>query len=129
MRQVSRRAVLRAAALGVVLAPFVSARQAFAATTTTGRYARSRFIPMRGGTFTMAGATGAWSAKLNTISDLPSAAAGDDRRFGLTFRTSVAGPPQGTYTFRRPGFTATTLFVVPGDASHRSYQAIINRVS
>jgi hypothetical protein len=41
----------------------------------------------------------------------------------------VAGPPQGTYLLRRAGFTTTTLFVVPSDASCHTYQAIINRAS
>lgn len=128
MKEASRRALLRAGAFGVVVAPFASVRTAFAA-TTTNLYTRSRFAPLLDRSFTLAGATGSWSAVLTQVSDLPQAAPGDNQRFALTFRTSAAGPPQGTLTAKRGGFTSTDLFVVPSDTSRRTYQAIINRAS
>jgi hypothetical protein len=128
MTKISRRAILRTGAVGIALAPFFSARAAFAALAPVKNlYIRSRFTPLRNATFLMASGTRTWSGTLTQISDLPPAAHGDIDRFGLTFHTSAAGPPQGTYSFRRFGFTATTLFVVPSDASRRTYQAIINR--
>ncbi len=127
MTEISRRALLRAGVFGVVLVPAVSARPAFGAAGPANLYIRSRFTPLLNAAFKMVGTTSSWSATLLQISDLPPAASGDKYRFGLTFRTPVAGPPQGSYTFRRSGFTATTLFVVPTDASRRSYQAVINR--
>ena len=126
MTETSRRALLRAGAFGVVAAPFVSVRTAFAA-ATTNLYTRSRFKPLLNATFKLVDATGSWSLTLNQVSDLPSAAAGDNYRFGLTFRSTTTGPPQGTYTLRRSGFTSTTLFVVPSDTSRMTYQAVINR--
>jgi hypothetical protein len=126
MTETSRRALLRAGAFGAVAAPFASVRTAFAA-TTTNLYTRSRFTPLRKATFKLAGATGTWSVTLSAVSDLPHAAPGDNYRFGLTFQSSVVGPPQGTYTLQRSGFTSTTLFVVPSDASRQTYQAVINR--
>lgn len=126
MTETSRRAVLRAGAFGVVVAPFASVRTAFAA-ATTNLYTRSRFKPLINATFKLVDTTGSWSMTLSQVNDLPNAASGDNYRFGLTFRSSAAGPPQGTYTLRRSGFTSTTLFVVPSDASRRTYQAVINR--
>jgi len=128
MTETSRRALLRAGAFGVVVAPFASVRTAFAA-ATTNLYTRSRFTPLLNKAFTLTGATGSWSVTLTQVSNLPQAASGDNYRFGLTFRTSVAGPPQGTFTLKRAGFTSTTLFVVPSDAGRRTYQAIVNRAS
>lgn len=128
MTETSRRALLRAGAFGVVVAPFASVRTAFAA-ATTNLYTRSRFTPLLNNTFQLVSATRSLSVTLSQVSDLPQAASGDNQRFGITFRSSATGPPQGTYTLRRPGFTSTTLFVVPSDASRRTYQAVINRGS
>jgi hypothetical protein len=128
MTETSRRALLRASALGVVVAPFASVRTAFAA-ATTNLYTRSRFTPLVNKTVKFAGPTGSWSMTLSQVSDLPQAAGGDNYRFGLTFRSPVAGPLQGTYTMQRSGFTSTSLFVVPSDTSRRTYQAVINRAS
>lgn len=121
----SRRVLLRTSAFGVVAAPFASVRSASAA-ATTDLYRRSRFAPLLNARFTLVDTTGSWSITLAQVSDIPQAAAGDARRFGLTFRAASVGPPQGTYTLGRRGFAPTTLFVVPSDASRRTYQAIIN---
>ena len=48
-------------------------------------------------------------------------------RFSLTFRSGSAGPEQGSYVLRRPGFRPTTLFVVPSDATRRTYEAVVFR--
>ncbi|MDT4974923.1 MAG: hypothetical protein QOG98_681 [Pseudonocardiales bacterium] len=126
MTDISRRALMGAGAFGIALAPFASAGAASAA-VATNLYTRSRFRLLRTHKFTMANTTTTWPVTLTQITDLPPAAKGDNYRFGLTFHCAVAGPPQGTYLFRRSGFTTTTLFVVPSDSSCRTYQAIINR--
>lgn len=137
MTGTSRRVLLRASAFAAVAAPFVSAESAAAARGKGPKgpkgpkrprslYGRSRFAPLLNAKFTLTGSTGSWLITLTQVSDIPQAAAGDAQSFGLTFRASTAGPPQGTYTLRRRGFTPTTLFVVPSDASRRTYQAIVN---
>lgn len=125
MTDTSRRTLLRVGAFGALLAPLASVRTAFAA-ATTALYTRSRFTPLLNKAFTLVDTSGSWSVVLTQVSDLAHAAKGDNKRFGLTFRASVAGPPQGTYTLKRGGFTSTTLFVVPSDAGRRTYQAIVN---
>jgi hypothetical protein len=127
MTETSRRALLRATAMGVVAAPFASVATAEAAPKTT-LYSRARFLRHRKRGFRIVTREGRWRMTLTQVSDLPGAPRLDAHRFSLTFRCSAAGPPQGTYRFRRPGFTTTTLFVVPIDASGRTYQAIINRL-
>jgi hypothetical protein len=127
MTHISRRGLLGAGALGIALAPFASAGAASAAPANL--YTRARFRLLRNRTVTIANTTTAWPVTLTQISDLPPAAKGDNYRFGLTFRSATAGPPQGTYLLRRAGFTTTSLFLVPSDASCRTYQAIINRAS
>lgn len=126
MTEISRRALVRGGAAGVVLAPFAAARAAAAAPSTTGLYTRSRYAPLRGASFKLVNATGSVPVTLTTLFDLPSAEPGDDRRFGLTFHCSTTGPPQGTYTLRRPGFTSTLIFVVPSDADRRTLQVVVN---
>lgn len=126
MTVLTRRVLLRAGAAMAALAPLTGAFTAHAAADNP--YARSRWAKVRNATLTFSGAAGAWSATLVSVGDLPQAAAGDEGRFGLTFRTAAAGPGQGTYTVQRPGFAATQLFVVPGDASRRTYEAVVNRV-
>ena len=64
---------------------------------------------------------------LTRISDLLGAVPDDDDAFALTFSVWAAGPPQGTFNLRRPGFTTTQLFLVPDHADRLTYQAIINR--
>ena len=121
----SRRTLLRASAFGVVAAPFISIGSATAA-RAENLYSRPRFVSLAGAKFTLVDATGSWSLTLTQVGDLPGTAAGDPARFGLTFQAAIAGPPQGTYTLRRPGFTSTILFVVPSDATRRTYQAVVN---
>jgi hypothetical protein len=65
--------------------------------------------------------------RLTEVSDLSSTLRGDDRSFGLTLTSPVAGPPQGSYVVRRRGFRPTTLFVVPSDAGRRTYQVVVFR--
>ena len=45
----------------------------------------------------------------------------------VTFRSGARGPEQGSYVLRRPGFKATTLFLVPSDRDRRTYEAVIFR--
>lgn len=125
MTEISRRALVRSGAAGVVLAPFATARAA-AAASSTSLYTRARFTPLRGASFKLVGPTSSVAMTLATVFDLPSAEAGDDRRFGLTFQCAASGPPQGTYTLRRPGFTSTQVFVVPSDADRRTLQVVVN---
>lgn len=126
MTETSRRALLRAGVLGVALAPFASASPAFAAVASSGLYTRSRFTPLLNSRFKLVGKTGTWPMTLTQVTDLPQAPGGAEHRFGLTFHSSVAGPTQGSYILRRSRFTSTTLFVVPSDASRRTYQAVVN---
>jgi hypothetical protein len=126
MTDTSRRTLLRVGAFGAVLAPLASVRTAFAA-TTTNLYARSRFTKLQKARFSMVEGTTTWSVTLVSVSDLAGAPRNDDNRYGLTFTSSVSGPAQGSYTFQRSGFAPTTLFVVPSDASRRTYEAIVNR--
>jgi hypothetical protein len=127
MTETSRRALLRASAAGAVVVPFASVATAVAAPATT-LYARARFARQRKRGFSVVTRTGRWRMTLTQVEDLHGAARLDAHRFALTFRCMTEGPPQGTYTFRRPGFTPTTLFVVPSDSSRRTYQAIVNRL-
>jgi hypothetical protein len=140
MTDISRRGLIGAGATGVVvgvLGPGPSAEAAHrrrrrrkhrrkVAKRPTDLYARSRYAGLLDATFTLTGAAGAATVTLTGVRDLPSAAAGADGCFALTFRSPTAGPPQGTYTLRRDGFAATDLFVVP-DRGRRSYQAVVNR--
>ena len=128
MTELSRRNLLVAGALGIVLAPFASAREAFAAgTTKRGLYRRSRFAPLRQRRFTVRGPDGTWSMRLVKVRNLPHSPRRDENRFALTFRCSRGGPPQGSYTLRRDKFAPTTLFLVPSDDSRRTYEAVIFR--
>ena len=126
MTEISRRNLMLGGALGVVLAPFASLRASFAkGTTKRPLYRRSRFKPLRHRSFDVVGGGGRWTMKLSKIGNLPHTARGDDRSFSLTFRCRRSGPPQGSYTLRRNRFAATTLFLVPSDKRHRTYQAVI----
>ncbi len=127
MNQISRRAALRIAAAGAALVPLLSSGDAYAA--ATGRlYRRSRFRRQRGKRFRVVGGLGRpWSPRLTSVERLPGARRRDEGCFVLIFTSGRSGPPQGTYRFRRRGFTATELFVVPSDADRRTYVAIVNR--
>lgn len=128
MTTTTRRTLLRAGALGLVIGPVLLAPEAFAAfTTRRDLYARSRFAALRLRTFRLRGRQGSWQLRLTDVTDLPNSPRRDPYSFGLTFRASGVGPPQGTYLLTRPGFTATSLFVVPGDVRRRTYRAVVLR--
>lgn len=90
-------------------------------------YNRGRFLPLRRKRFILTNGKVSWSVRLVKVSDIAGGARRDPRRFALTFTSSRRGPTQGTFTLKRPGFTPTTLFVVPSDDANRTYQAVINR--
>jgi hypothetical protein len=125
MTDLSRRSLLGGALFGVVLAPFLRGAPAEAA-RRTNLYSRRRFRPLLRARFHLVGGGRRATVRLVRISDLPGAARGHNGCYALTFKARKAGPPQGTYTLRRRGFRATTLFVVP-DEHHRTYEAIVNR--
>lgn len=128
MAEISRRSLLQAGAISAAFASVFIAEPADAATTTKNLLSRSRFQQYLNSGFTLASGTAKWSATLIQVGDLvPTVVANDDNRFSLTFRTDKAGPTQGTYTFSRPGFTSTSLFVIP-DPTRRYFQAVINRM-
>lgn len=120
MTALSRRDLLKAGALAVMLSPLVFS-------PATNLYVRSRFTPLLNHPFDVSDAVGRASMTLAEISDLPGGVVDDEDAFALTFHASGAGQPQGTYTLARPGFATTQLFLVPNDASRLTYQAIINR--
>jgi uncharacterized protein DUF6916 len=124
----TRRAVLGAGVLGAALAPVLLAPDAYAAATTRrSLYARSRFSVMRRKSFRLEGAGRHWRVRLTRVGNLPNCSKKDPHAFSLTFRAAGAGPEQGSYVLRRPGFRATTLFVVPSDRTRRTYEAVVFR--
>lgn len=138
MLSLSRRQVLRSGALGAVsltvlgeVAPASAATVASAPGAAKGSKSlltRSRFAKELGATFTMKSPVAAWKSRLEEVGDLvPLLTAGDQSRFSLTFSTAEPGPPQGSFEFSRPGFEATSLFVIPGQ-DRRRYVAIVNRL-
>jgi uncharacterized protein DUF6916 len=126
MTPTTRRSVLRAGAAALVLAPFAATRAAFGAAASRDLYTRVRFRRWLRSSFRVVGRTEEWRMRLVRVSNLPAAPDGASRRFALTFRSRVPGPPQGSYVFQRKGFTPTTLFVVPSDPERRTYQAIVS---
>jgi hypothetical protein len=128
MTSTTRRSLLRAGSLALVLAPALLAPEVYAAATTRrDLYARTRFAALRRKTFRLEGAGRQWRVRLTDVQNLPHAARKDQHRFSLTFRSGSAGPEQGSYVLRRPGFKPTTLFLVPSDSSRRTYRAVIFR--
>jgi len=128
MTSTTRRSLLRAGSLALVLAPVLLAPEVYAAATTRrDLYARTRFAALRRKTFRLEGGGRHWRVKLTDVKNLAHADRNDQHRFTLTFRSGSAGPEQGSYVLRRPGFRATTLFVVPSDAGRRTYQAVVFR--
>ena len=125
MTDLSRRGLLGAAFFGGVLAPFARGTAAEAA-RRTNLYSRRRFSPLLARKFHLVGEGQRTTVRLVKISNLPGAVKGHNGCFALTFKAGKVGPPQGTYTLRRQGFRATTLFVVP-DQRRRTYRAIVNR--
>jgi hypothetical protein len=128
MTWTTRRALLRAAAVGAAVAPILIAPEVYAAATTRrDLYTRKRFSALRRKSFRLDGAGRHWRVKLTDVRNLPHTPRKDQHRFSLSFRFGSAGPEQGSYVLRRPGFKATTLFLVPTDGSRRTYQAVIFR--
>jgi hypothetical protein len=109
MTSTTRRSLLRVGALGLVLAPVLVAPEVFGAVTTRkDLYVRRRFAVLRHRTFRLEGAGRHWRARLTAVRNLPQCTKGS------------------AYAFRRPGFKATTLFLVPS-SDRRTYQAVIFR--
>jgi hypothetical protein len=128
MNRTTRRALLGAGAAGAALAPLLVAPEVFAASTTRGNlYRRARFRALRHRRFRLEGADRDFRARLTRVRNLPNAARGDELAFSVTFRTGRPGPEQGSYVLRRPGFRATTLFLVPSDDARRTYEAVVFR--
>jgi hypothetical protein len=128
MTETTRRSLLRAGALGVAIAPILLAPEVYAASTTRrDLYSRKRFSALRRKTFRLDGAGRHWRVKLTEVRNLPHTPRKDQHRFSLTFRFGSAGPEQGSYVLRRPGFKATTLFLVPTGSDRRTYEAVIFR--
>jgi len=128
MTETTRRSLLRASALGVALAPLLLAPEVYAAATTRrDLYARKRFSALRRKAFRLEGNGRHWRVKLTKIGNLPNCKKKDPHAFSLTFRSGAAGPEQGSYLLRRPGFKPTTLFLVPSDRDRRTYEAVIFR--
>jgi hypothetical protein len=128
MTTTTRRALLGASVLGAVLAPVLLAPDAYAAATTTrSLYARSRFSALRRKSFRLEGAGRHWRVRLTDVGNLANCSKKDPHAFSLTFRAGSTGPEQGSYVLRRPGFKATTLFIVPTDSTRRTYEAVVFR--
>lgn len=126
MSLVSRRTVLRSAALAAGATAVQPTVQA-AAASITDPLSRARFTAQLGATFTLTKAGTSIKAVLMTVEDLtPTKVPGDDRNYRLTFSAKSAGPAQGTVSVSRPGFTTTPLFLVP-DVARRSYGAVVAR--
>lgn len=120
MTEVSRRTLLKAGALTLMLAPLTFA-------PVTNLYVRTRFAPFLNQPFNVSDDVHSVSMQLTRISDLLGGMADDEDAFALTFHAATPGPPQGTYSLDGPGFASTQLFLVPEDATRQTYQAIINR--
>lgn len=123
----TRRSLLRATAAGLVAGPFLAGRDAFAAAAKREFYTRARWRRLLRSRFVVEGPRRSWRMRLVAVGDLTPRSAGDRHRFTLTFRSSVPGPPQGSYVVRRNRFSSTVLFLVPSDPGRRTYQAVINR--
>jgi hypothetical protein len=128
MTRATRRSLLRATAVAAALAPVLVGPEVYAAATTRrDLYARTRFAALRRKTFRLDGAGRHWRVRLTAVRNLPNCKKKDPHAFSLTFRAGAAGPEQGSYVLRRPGFKATTLFLVPSGADRRDYEAVIFR--
>ena len=123
---VTRRQLFATTTLGTV-AGVVTAPGANAAKATSSPLSRSRFSGLVGATFTLSAGSTSWTARLDAVKDLVGAPAGSDSRFSLSFSASRAGGPDGTYSLSRPGFAATTIFLV-GAPARTSWVATVNRV-
>ncbi len=144
MTDLTRRTVLATGAGGMALAAvtaavpdaaaaapsLVDARTAALAergfTRNAKLYRRKRFKAHRTMVFKVSGPGVHLRMKLTDVSNIPLVTKGSNRSFELVFKARHAGPPQGTYTFRRRGFKATSLFMVPTDAGRRTYRVTVN---
>lgn len=137
MTEVSRRRVMGAGAAAVAAGALGVGGQvvgtpgtAHAAdptyTSADSLYRRSRFGALHGKYFGLSGGGTKATVRLMAVGDLAGETAGSQTNYRMTFTCTSAGPPQGTYTLRRNGFTATSLFVVPSDAQRRTYTAVVN---
>lgn len=135
MTEVSRRsmlgvgaAALAASAFGVG-APALAPQTARAAGPTysadAGLYRRDRFVALDGKRFSLTGGGKGYPMTLVEVADLDGAPGGAPDQFRLTLTARGAVPDQGTYTLRRPGFDATSLFVV-SDPTRGGVTAIVN---
>ena len=130
MTGMSRRSLIGAGAAGLAaVAVGVELPQAVAADPTfTARaalYARSRFTPLRGKGFSLVRDGKGMPVVLRQVADIAGAPAGAEEAFRLTFSCRGAVPEQATYSLRRSGFTATSVFLVP-DEARGGVTAIIN---
>lgn len=141
MTELTRRTVLATGATGAAVAVVglpelagatpaapPAARPAAAPryTRETKLYRRKRFVQQRKQRFRVTGPGTSIKLTLVSVTDLPLVAKGSNRSFELTFTAPRRGPEQGTYTFQRRRFAATSLFLVPTDETRRRYRATIN---
>lgn len=133
MTDLSRRTILGAGAVGLAVGMVgtgtgTGAAAAQAAQPQRALYSRSRYLRLRGRRFDLVGPGGRrTTARLVEVDDLPFAPHGSERAFVLTFRSASRGPAQGTFVLRRRGFDRTSLFLVAGDESRRTYHAVVDR--
>ncbi len=135
MTDISRRSVIGAGAAAIaagalgVGGPLADAGAVASAdpTYTSGAalYRRPRFAALRGKRFSITGGGKGFPVTLVEVADLDGAPAGAAEQFRLALAARSAVPAQGTYTLRRAGFTATSLFLVP-DPAGGGLTAIIN---
>lgn len=133
MTDVSRRSVIGVGVTGVALGtvggvtgPLAVAQAADPSyTSAASLYRRPRFAELRGKGFSLVRGGAGIPVTLRAVADLAGAPAGAADRFRLTFTTRGAMPGQGTYSLRRAGFAATSLFVVPG-ADGTTLTAVVN---
>lgn len=137
MTDVSRRSVIGAGAAGLAAATVgIEIPAAMGAPTTpkvadpsftasAALYVRSRYTPLRRKGFSLVRAGKGTPVVLKEIADIDGAKAGSEDAFRLTFTCKGAPPEQATYSLRRSGFAATSVFVVP-DPERGGVTAIIN---
>jgi hypothetical protein len=89
---------------------------------------RSRFAPLVGSTFRLAGPSGSRAVRLVAA---PTTAKGADaeRRFSLQFDDRARNPlSAGIYTLRHPRIGAVELFLSPVGSTAGQYEAVVNRL-
>jgi hypothetical protein len=110
-------------AMGAPAAPKIAADPSF--TANAALYLRSRYTPLQRKGFSLVRAGKGTPVVLREIADIEGARAGAADAFRLTFTAKGVPPAQGTYSLRRAGFAATSLFIVP-DPERGGVTAIIN---